>query len=134
VLLLLLWSCACCCCWCACCCCCQGEKLLYKPGKGAFYATDLEPWLHSKGITHLLIAGASNAECVKNLIHCFGGCSRVAACFLWLLLFDVAGCTATAPHTGSCKRGRCCQSGRVLPSTRGCLVPPGLISGLLLTV
>jgi nicotinamidase-related amidase len=42
-----------------CCCCCQGEKLLYKPGKGAFYATDLEPWLHSKGISHLLVAGAA---------------------------------------------------------------------------
>ncbi len=37
----------------------QGEKQLHKPGKGAFYATDLEGWLHARGITHLLFAGVT---------------------------------------------------------------------------
>jgi nicotinamidase-related amidase len=37
----------------------QGEKELFKPGKGAFYATDLDDWLASQGITHLLFAGVT---------------------------------------------------------------------------
>jgi hypothetical protein len=34
-----------------------GEKVLVKPGKGAFYATDLEAHLQAHRITHLIIAG-----------------------------------------------------------------------------
>lgn len=37
----------------------QGERTLFKRAKGAFYDTDLEPWLRGKGITHLLIAGVT---------------------------------------------------------------------------
>uniref|UniRef100_A0A383VYH0 Isochorismatase-like domain-containing protein n=1 Tax=Tetradesmus obliquus TaxID=3088 RepID=A0A383VYH0_TETOB len=47
----------------------EGEKLLYKPGKGAFYATDLEPWLHSRGISHLLIAGVTTEVCVQTTMR-----------------------------------------------------------------
>lgn len=43
----------------------QGEKVLHKPGKGAFYATDLEPWLKKRGITHLLFAGVTTEVCVQ---------------------------------------------------------------------
>ncbi|KAF8071271.1 rutB [Scenedesmus sp. PABB004] len=42
-----------------------GEKLLHKPGKGAFYATDLEPWLRGRGVTHLLFAGVTTEVCVQ---------------------------------------------------------------------
>lgn len=48
--------------WClaaACSCHVQGEKLLPKPGKGAFFATDLDEHLRRGGITHLLIAGVT---------------------------------------------------------------------------
>lgn len=37
----------------------EGEKLLHKPGKGAFYATELQDFLQSRGITHLLFAGVT---------------------------------------------------------------------------
>jgi hypothetical protein len=37
----------------------QGEKLVFKPGKGAFYATGLEEHLKQRGITHLIFAGVT---------------------------------------------------------------------------
>lgn len=37
----------------------EGEELVHKPGKGAFYATGLEGWLQSQGVTHLLFAGVT---------------------------------------------------------------------------
>lgn len=37
----------------------QGERLLYKRAKGAFYDTDLNAWLHERGVTHLLVAGVT---------------------------------------------------------------------------
>lgn len=37
----------------------QGERALFKRAKGAFYDTDLEPWLRGRGVTHLLIAGVT---------------------------------------------------------------------------
>ena len=32
---------------------------MYKPGKGAFYATDLQEQLQARGITHLIFAGVT---------------------------------------------------------------------------
>ena len=43
----------------------QGEKLLHKPGKGAFYNTDLQEWLQARGVTHLLFAGVTTEVCVQ---------------------------------------------------------------------
>lgn len=37
----------------------QGELQLFKPGKGAFYSTQLQDWLQARGITHLLFAGVT---------------------------------------------------------------------------
>jgi biuret amidohydrolase len=42
-----------------------GETVLRKPGKGAFYATNLEHQLHCRGITHLLFAGVTTEVCVQ---------------------------------------------------------------------
>ena len=39
--------------------------MLRKPGKGAFYATNLEHQLHCRGITHLLFAGVTTEVCVQ---------------------------------------------------------------------
>ena len=41
----------------------QGEEVVYKPGKGAFYATDLDARLQARGITHLLFGGVTTEVC-----------------------------------------------------------------------
>ena len=44
------------------CCLLQGEKVLYKPGKGAFFSSGLEDALLQRGITHLLLAGSTEVR------------------------------------------------------------------------
>jgi len=43
----------------------QGEVLLWKPGKGAFYNTELQSLLAARGITHLLFSGVTTDVCVQ---------------------------------------------------------------------
>jgi nicotinamidase-related amidase len=42
-----------------------GELVIDKPGKGAFYATNLGEELATRGITHLLFAGVTTEVCVQ---------------------------------------------------------------------
>jgi nicotinamidase-related amidase len=46
-----------------------GEIVIDKPGKGAFYATDLGEILRLKGITHLLFAGVTTEVCVQTTMR-----------------------------------------------------------------
>jgi nicotinamidase-related amidase len=42
-----------------------GELVIDKPGKGAFYATDLQERLKKLGVTHLVFTGVTTEVCVQ---------------------------------------------------------------------
>jgi nicotinamidase-related amidase len=46
-----------------------GEIVIDKPGKGAFYATELQTVLETAGITHLVVTGVTTEVCVHTTVR-----------------------------------------------------------------
>ena len=47
----------------------DGEIVIDKPGKGAFYATELQAVLEKAGITHLIVTGVTTEVCVHTTVR-----------------------------------------------------------------
>ena len=75
-----------------------GEFIVDKPGKGAFYATDLDLLLRTAGVTHLVFTGITTDVCVHTTMR--EANDRGYEC---LLLSDCTGATDVGNYEAALK-------------------------------